>query len=424
MATGSNVKNRIAQRMGLTAYRSDPENELDPLGVSEDIEDTDRSGDQTPYDNIQRAGAEPHHIIPGPSPGLGNRSASSPPAQPMAPQPAPMDDYSNDPLMKNFERDRDELSSQRAALAHANGNNNIIQALTQVAQGVNAPRDNSSLYANMNSQNSEMAKGLQSEIGSRDKVIAAIQQRKALDAWRQSQLALNAQKVENTKEGRDRLTDAYNHRTDVSGKNVAANNDLKNNKFANQLAGEFQKDPIIRDFTRKKDQLAVDLHTLDGGGMITETIASELAAGYASAVGGGRAAGLGATKMQQIKNTAGEFQNKIGELIGKPQEYWSPEQKAFMRSSLARLEDSFDQVIASQTEKIRNQKHAVLQGDRFNNAVDSVAAATAPAPRPTAQTPPDPKDAAAIEWLKQNPNDPAAAGVKAKLVKKGLANGL
>jgi hypothetical protein len=86
-------------------------------------------------------------------------------------------DFSNDPMMKQFEQNQSKLDDYRRAKLGSDYINNLGSAFSQIAQGVNAPKQNTELYSNIQKQGAEALKSNEEDSDRRSKVVSAIEQR-------------------------------------------------------------------------------------------------------------------------------------------------------------------------------------------------------------------------------------------------------
>jgi hypothetical protein len=89
------------------------------------------------------------------------------------------DELASDPLMKDYQKSQDNVDEFRKAKLGADYINNLGSAFSQVAQGANAPKQNTELYSNMQKQGAEALKSTEEDLDRRSKVMGAIEQRKS-----------------------------------------------------------------------------------------------------------------------------------------------------------------------------------------------------------------------------------------------------
>lgn len=115
----------------------------------------------------------------------------------------------------------------------------------------------------------------------------------------------------------------------------------------------FDRDPVIKTLTERKNQIGIDYHTLQAGGVITPQMSDEISKGIAVAFNGGKSSGLEETKKQEI-NTAMKDWAKIQQYVtGKHFDALTPENKQMLTSVLDRLNGAYGNVLASRGEQIR-----------------------------------------------------------------------
>lgn len=102
---------------------------------------------------------------------IAKKFQSSPPVEAASP---PVD-----PIMAMYEKDQNDLNSYREAKRGADFIANMGQAFSSFSQGANAPKQNSGLFESMGKQSSEMLKSREEDLDRRQKIVNAIEARKA-----------------------------------------------------------------------------------------------------------------------------------------------------------------------------------------------------------------------------------------------------
>jgi hypothetical protein len=162
----------------------------------QDFEDEMRDDKTTPYDSISSRG--PLESLTGASEmrtnggdvGLNEavknaimaRAAGklkNPLSETRVPQVETLSSLERDPMMQEFNKNRTDLNDYRRAKSDADFISNLGQSFSQLSQGVNAPKENTQLYSNLNRQNQEMLQGAEGDVDRRQKVISAIEARKS-----------------------------------------------------------------------------------------------------------------------------------------------------------------------------------------------------------------------------------------------------
>lgn len=90
-------------------------------------------------------------------------------------------DLMNDPLADLYNEDQDRLQSLRKAAIGSNAISNIGEGFSQLSRGVAPPQD-SKVPLLMNQQNQGLLEGLTSDVGRREKIMNAIEQRKSRES--------------------------------------------------------------------------------------------------------------------------------------------------------------------------------------------------------------------------------------------------
>lgn len=107
-----------------------------------------------------------------------------------------------DPLMHQYMRDKSNIDDLREAKLHADTQSNLAQAFSQLAQGTNAPRENS-VFNKIASQNQEMVSERDKDLARKGKVMEAIAGRQAAGTRFAAQQDLAKAVREQTQANRD-----------------------------------------------------------------------------------------------------------------------------------------------------------------------------------------------------------------------------
>lgn len=122
----------------------------------------------------------------------GLAGASLPGAGAPSPSPmsvAPAQDYSNDPLMQQYEGKQKDLDKFRQNQLDSDRILAFGQAISQAAQGVNAPTPNNEVYRTIAAQGSGALKSKEEDMDRRQRIVNAIEQRKSREAVSANNLA-------------------------------------------------------------------------------------------------------------------------------------------------------------------------------------------------------------------------------------------
>ena len=188
---------------------------------------------------------------------------------------------------------------------------------------------------------------------------------------------------------------------------LAAGLGLRDDKLAASLGKELENDPIIKNQLERRQQIAMDIHTLQTAPAITPQMWAELQKGVANAITGARSATVSDTEAMKINTLAIEWANLQQKLTNSPQDIESPEMRKYLSDLLARLDDAYRINISARTdqkmagmENLSSTKAKKVLGDKAKNLKD-----TKPAGSHSMMSA---EDQAALEWAKSNPDDPLA----------------
>lgn len=120
------------------------------------------------------------------------------------------------------------------------------------------------------------------------------------------------------------------------------------------------KHPLIQRTTAQLAQLGVDKHTLASSPVVTPQILHEVSNGIASAMNGGRGAGLGMSQMQDLSTLQTQIASLAQRLTNSPKDGASPEIKQQAIDTITRLEQAYTNYQGNLANKIaqgRNYAH-------------------------------------------------------------------
>jgi hypothetical protein len=177
---------------------------------------------------------------------------------------------------------------------------------------------------------------------------------------RENAQALQAQIAQQAAERRAAETERFHTgllqqgmaRADAMGGRVLAQKDAQ----AQRAADVFDKDPIIKTQNDRYNQIMIDKHTLETSDVITPQIMAELSQGIATALSGGKSAGLGMTEKQELTNIQNDFA-KLKQYSGTPTNALSPENRAMFLGLFDRLQKSYGNVIAARADQLRKGRN-------------------------------------------------------------------
>lgn len=135
------------------------------------------------------------------------------------------------------------------------------------------------------------------------------------------------------------------------------------NTLADRVAQEFENHPAIKKAMAQKNQIDIDLHTIDSGAKLTPSVYAELEKGIANALSGGAGSSLGAqqrVEMQSLARKAAEISQRV---TGNPTEVDTPEYKQFLRDSLNRLKGSYEVNLYNTAQRVAKTKGGIYKGN-------------------------------------------------------------
>jgi hypothetical protein len=156
------------------------------------------------------------------------------------------------------------------------------------------------------------------------------------------QTNLMAQHYANTERAADTRSTAF-----------ADRNTIARETQAGHVGDLFDKDPVIKPQLDRLNQITLDKHTLQMGGTINSTVMNEIATGIASALGGGKGAGLHASEKQELISLGKQFAEKRSYFEDKQYNALSPDNKQFLDNLLQRLESGYGNSISRRADQIR-----------------------------------------------------------------------
>lgn len=127
---------------------------------------------------------------------------------------------------------------------------------------------------------------------------------------------------------------------------------LQKGNQAARVADIFDKDRIITNLTERQQQIQRDKHTLDTADVLTPQIFNEIQIGVANAISGGRSAAVSTQNKVEFNSLETEWQNLKQRLTNSPQDIGSPEVKKYMSDLLNRLNDAYQNNMASRAEQL------------------------------------------------------------------------
>lgn len=174
----------------------------------------------------------------------------------------------------------------------------------------------------------------------------------------------------------------------ISGELGAKGQQIKGQGIANAMAGRvgvmqdnqtanasniIDKHPLIERSTAQLAQLGVDRHTLETSPVVTPQILHEISNGIASAMNGGRGAGLGMSQMQDLSTVQTDFAKLVQRLTNSPQEGASPAIKKQAIDTISRLEQAYQNYQGNLANKIAQGRTYVHNADATKAVKDAAA---------------------------------------------------
>lgn len=229
-------------------------------------------------------------------------------------------------------------------------------------------------------------------------------------------------------EGNPYIQDTVKGEFGAKARNITANRieeglNIKRDTQSEGAANKIHGDQLVKDMSSRQNQIAIDRHTLEGGGIITPQMLNELTQGVASALSGGRGASVHSSEMQEINNLQTQSAKLRSFIESKPEEATNPETKKQLIDVLSRLEDAYGTVRYRRAQQVGTGKTYKNNPDALKSMQDAIESYNpqsaaggkglleAPSKQtgPTSGKPTSPlEDQQAIDWANSNPNDPRA----------------
>lgn len=405
MALSDSVKGYIGNRMGYSG-EEEPDELEDPT---------------SPYVSIAREGAQ---VMDDQADDTGEETSSAAAAAPPVPAPAPSPGApmpQSAALMGQYDASANNLAGLQQASRGANQIVNMGTALSGLSRGASEPLPQNPVYGQLAAQNQQYEKQGESDLARRASVIKAVQQAEA----KKYGVDVNAK----AKEG---MLGAYKDRTAAiqgAQTNRQGNADIRT---ANMLlkSGPIQKEETKLNASNSAQALVDDIRSgklkdsANIGRQLTNMIAT-IEMGSPGGVGDRQAIGVDTlyTRLKKMESfISGNPQSAIprqyldqlesevhalGDRSAK--NYASLTDAAIAKGDLSLGDPNAD---AGRVSKLAQQGREKFLSSKGYDPKTGERIKAAPVA--------DDQDQQAIDWLKANPNDPAALGVKSKLQKKGL----
>lgn len=136
---------------------------------------------------------------------------------------------------------------------------------------------------------------------------------------------------------------------DRIGQSIGLRQDTQTSKAADL----FDKDPLLQQTTRQRQQMAQDYHTLTTAKTITPQMLNELSMGIANAISGGRSAAVSSQNKVEFDSVELMLKRKQQELSNNPQDIDSPQVKAYFGDLIKRLDDAYAKNAVARAQQIK-----------------------------------------------------------------------
>lgn len=266
--------------------------------------------------------------------------------------------YDDDPIMKDLAASGiDDVSlsgflrnkqAQKAALLNNQPNPGAL-ALADFARGIGAAMSGGNGAQAAQSQISGRQTALQTRLKALDsdptgKILENIAKNKIAQAG----LGIKQQNADTAEQKASSSGSLSNYRQQSLG--------LRAGDQASRAGEAFDKDPILLQTDKQRNQIALDLHTLNTAKIVNPQILNEVSTGMANAISGGRSASLGAVHMQEINNLDKKWTDFLQFINSKPEALNQPETIQFVKDTLARLDDSYANIAETRALSKANAK--------------------------------------------------------------------
>ena len=203
----------------------------------------------------------------------------------------------------------------------------------------------------------KLAMGFQNQINERKGALSK-SQADSLKSLLSDRMAQQRQEMQN-----DRFDKLYGERV--------LNRGLREAGSLNKIYDIFDKDPVMVETFRRNTKIYNDLHVLDSSPEITKALATDLARGIASALGGSNAAGWHEVQNLIPTSLYGDLAAAKEWLTGDPQETITPEQKVALRKMLIDLQDAYNNISRFRTTQLKEGRG--YENEKFQKALDAKA---------------------------------------------------
>lgn len=132
---------------------------------------------------------------------------------------------------------------------------------------------------------------------------------------------------------------------------------IQEDNQAAKAASEYDNNPIMKDMSSRKNQIAMDRHTLqsslENGSPITKQVGAEIAKGVANALGGAKGSGMTEMAKQEFNSLEGDLAGAKQYITGDPQDAMPEQGKKYLMGLLDRLDQGYSKVLAAQANRLQ-----------------------------------------------------------------------
>lgn len=212
----------------------------------------------------------------------------------------------------------------------------------------------------------------------------------------------------------------------VTANRVAEGNEIKRQGLnlrkdnqAQQVAGVFDNDHILKTLQGQQQQIQRDKHTVENADILTPQMADEIAIGIANSISGGRSSAVSTQQKVEWDSAAKDWTKLKQRITNKPEDIKSPEVKKYFVDMLERLESAYQQNMESRAKQIAGGRSFQFNDHAQKTMENKVGEYS----RPLQEQSPglikqgnkvDADDQALINFAVANPNDPRSAAIKSK----------
>jgi hypothetical protein len=197
----------------------------------------------------------------------------------------------------------------------------------------------------------------------------------------------------------------------------------KDNQAAG-VANVFDKDPNIQKSVAQRQSIQRGQHTIENVKTLTPQLFNEIQLDIANALSGGKAAAVSTQSKVEFETAAMKMADLKQRLSNRPEDIGSPEVKAYIQDVLSRLDNAYAHNISDRAQQLSVGRNYANNPSAQQSMAEKVKSLMVPnAPEASAATSKfDEDDQAALQWAKQNPNDPKAVKILMTLKQKGVGN--